>query len=144
MKRAIASALAACGVLVLAACAGTSGPPPEMGGASGDQVALGAKLYGENCASCHGAGGEGSAKAPPLVGKAALPLNPPPTAKFRKAQFHTGADVFAFVKAAMPPVGNKLNDEQYAAILAFDLKANGVDMTGKTVNTATAASFVLH
>jgi mono/diheme cytochrome c family protein len=146
MKRGIAGAAVVCGALVLAACASTTDRAPETGGisggASGDQVALGAKLYGENCASCHGASGEGG-KAPPLVGKAALPLDPPATAKFRKAQFHTGADVFAFVKATMPPVGNKLTDEQYAAILAFDLKANGVDMTGKTVSTSTASSFVL-
>jgi len=143
MTRGIAGALVACGVLALAACGGSSGPAPATGGNSGDQVALGAKLYGENCASCHGASGAGG-KAPPLVGKAALPLDPPATAKFRKTQFHTGADVFAFVKATMPPTGAKLTDEQYAAILAFDLKANGVDMTGKTVGPSTAASFVLH
>jgi mono/diheme cytochrome c family protein len=138
----MASAVVA-GLVALAGCGGANGRGPETGG-GGNQVALGAKLYGDNCAGCHGGSGEGSAKAPALVGKAALPLDPPSTAKFRKSQFRTGADVFAFVKAAMPPMGDKLTDDQYAAILAFDLKANGVDMTGKTVNPTTAPSFVLH
>ena len=45
----------------------------------------------------------------------------------------------------MPPKQpGSLSDDEYAAILAFDLKANGVDMTGKHVDTGTAASFVLH
>jgi S-disulfanyl-L-cysteine oxidoreductase SoxD len=114
------------------------------GGADGgDQVAQGGKLYAAECASCHGANGEGD-PAPALVGATALPLDPPAGAK-RSVQFRTGADVFGFVKANMPPKeAGKLSDAEYAAILAFALKANGVDMTGKHVDTSTAASFVLH
>ena len=45
----------------------------------------------------------------------------------------------------MPPKkAGSLTDEQYAAILAFDLKANGIDMTGTTVDPTTAPTFVLH
>jgi mono/diheme cytochrome c family protein len=137
--------LAVCGLMGCggAGVEGTSATSPP--GAAGDQIALGAKLYGQSCASCHGNGGEGGKDAPAVVGMTALPLDPPAGAKHRTTQFHTGADVFAFVKANMPAnAPGSLSDEEYAAILAFDLKANGVDMTGKHVDTASAASFVLH
>lgn len=119
--------------------------PASAGTTTTDQASAGAKLYTDNCASCHGAGGEGSAKVPALVGKTALPLDPQPPSQLRKAQFHTAADVFQFVKTSMPPgKGGSLTDDQYAAILAFDLKANGVDLAGKKVDATTASSFVLH
>jgi cytochrome c len=125
-------------------CAGaqTAADGPAGGG---DQVAMGAKLYAAKCADCHGNGGEGRAGAPALVGKGALPLDPPPGSKFRKGQFHTAEDVFKFVKATMPPnAPGSLSDAEVAAIIAFDLKANGVAMTGKTVDAAHASAFVLH
>src|SRR5687768_5790024 len=92
---------------------------------AGEQIDRGAKLFGANCAKCHGDQGQGK-KGPALVGKTALPLDPPATAKKRDVKFKTAADVFDWVKANMPPKGAKLSDEEYAAILAFDLKANGV------------------
>ncbi len=132
-------------VPLAAACGGDAGGGGGTTPHTKDQVAWGQELYGANCASCHGSSGEGGGNTPAVVGKTALPLDPPATAKFRKTQFHTGMDVFQFVKANMPPgKGGSLKDEEYAAILAFDLKANGVDMTGKTVDATTAASFVLH
>src|SRR6185295_17204505 len=105
--------------LTLAACAHESGSAsssttPATGA---DQIALGQKLYGEQCASCHGPGGEGIAdKGPAVVGKTALPLDPPPAAKFRKVQFRTAGDVFVWVKANMPAdKAGSLSDEQVAA-----------------------------
>jgi mono/diheme cytochrome c family protein len=132
-------------VALVAGCAGNPGPNAPSGGAS-SQVAQGQSLFGDRCASCHGSGGEGVVgKAPPVVGKAALPLDPPPGAKKRKVQFHTAADVFAWVKVNMPgDAPGSLTDEQYAAVMAFDLKANGVDLTGKTVDATTAPTIVLH
>ncbi len=137
-------------MVCVAACGGAEAGAPAAGAPStaasttGDQTAVGAKLYAENCASCHGNGGEGNAKAPAVVGRGALPLDPPAGHK-RTAKFHTAADIFQFVKANMPPdKPGSLTDEQYAAILTFDLKANGVDMTGKKLDATTASSFVLH
>lgn len=125
--------------LVLAAlplsCAkqsGTGTAPPAEASAPQDfaaQVALGQQLYGEACASCHGAAGEGG-RAPRVVGLAegALPLDPPEGSK-RTGQFVTVADVGTFVIENMPPGrAGKLTTEQYLAILAFDLKANGIDL----------------
>ena len=110
-----------------------------------DQAAEGAKLFGKHCAKCHGKAGEGTKKAPPVVGKDALPLDPPAGAKVRKTQFHTAQDVAAFVAEKMP--ANKpgsLKADQYYDILAFDLKANGVDVSGKKIDPTSAAAIKLH
>ena len=110
------------------------------------QVAQGAKLFAKNCAKCHGKAGEGTKKAPPVVGKDALPLDPRPEAKVRKTQFHTAQDVAEFVSTKMP--ANKpgsLKADEYYAILAFDLDANGVaDAKTKKIDATTAAEIKLH
>ncbi len=153
MTKTIRSTALAFTIGCVAACGGAAPEPaaPSGSGAAAapgsvdEQVAEGAKLYASNCASCHGSGGEGNAKAPAVVGKGALPLDPQPPSKARTAKFHTAADVFQFVKANMPPnKAGSLTDEQYAAIMAFDLKANGVDLGGKKLGTTNAATFVLH
>lgn len=111
-----------------------------------DQIAVGQKLYGDHCASCHGAGGEGKGKVPAVVGldKGALPLNPPPTSKGRKVQFKTAADVGAWVSKTMPGDDpGSLKEWQYWAILAFDLKANGAPPT-KKLDASTAKDIVIH
>lgn len=142
-------------VTILAACGGGGGEAAPAAAAPAavaepqtvdEQIAAGQKLYGEHCASCHGASGEGSAKAPKVVGVAqgALPLDPPPNAKFRKVPFKTAADVGGWVAQNMPPgEGGSLKEWQYWAILAFDLKANGVT-PAKKVDATTAQEIVLH
>lgn len=108
------------------------------------QVEAGGALFGQHCAKCHGASGQGTDKAPPLVGEGALPLDPPATAKHRKGQFKTALDVFNFVKANMPAdAPGSLTDEQYVQILAFDLKANGVELE-QPLTAAVAAGLELH
>src|SRR5262245_5941579 len=117
---------------------------PTPAPAASDTIARGGELYAANCAGCHGDAGQGSAKAPPVVGKEALPLEPRPGSK-RGVKFKTALDVFNFVKANMPPnKGGSLTDDEYLAIMAFDLKANGVDLSGKTLDAATAQAIVLH
>jgi len=99
-------------------------------GTFAQQVAAGQAAYGANCASCHGDAGQGG-KGPRVVGLAqgALPLDPPADRKFRKTRFVTVGDVADFVVANMPPgKGGSLPADQYWAILAFDLHANGVDL----------------
>ena len=118
------------------------GATPETGE---QQAAEGGKLFAKHCAKCHGKAGEGTKKAPPVVGKDALPLDPPAGAKIRKTQFHTAQDVAEFVSTKMP--ANKpgsLKADQYYDILAFDLKANGVDVSGKKIDPTTAAEIKLH
>jgi cytochrome c len=111
------------------------------------QATQGGTLYGAHCAQCHGDGGQGMpGEAPAVVGKDALPLDPPPSAKYRKATFHTARDVYDFVKANMPAKApGSLSQDQYLAIVAFDLMANGVDLTGKPPFTPDSlSSVVLH
>jgi cytochrome c len=146
------------GAALAVGCASKSSPPPATAGtapaAAGGGTALaqaerGGKLFGEHCAKCHGDQGqgvtEGDKKAPPLVGPNALPLDPPAGAKYRKVQFHTARDVYDFAKANMPPgMGNSLPEQDYLDIVAFDLKANGVDLAGKTITPDTLSTIVLH
>lgn len=152
--------LVGCSAL-LAACGGGSStaPGPESPAASSaaeapaaaaastapatfdEQVTLGGELYGQKCAECHGASGEG-AKAPRVVGlkEGALPLDPPADRQHRKVQFKTVGDVAKFVVATMPPdAPGSLTEEQYLAILAFDLKANGITLPNK-LDLATAST----
>jgi cytochrome c len=106
-----------------------------------EQVSAGQELYGQHCASCHGDSGQGSKDAPPLVGldSGALPLDPPAGAKHRKTQFRTVADVAEFAVKNMPAKApGSLSEEQYWAILAFDLKANGIDLGEKKLDAAVA------
>ena len=54
-------------------------------------------------------------------------------------------NVFQFVKTAMPgDAPGSLTDDEYRAIIAFDLKANGVDLSGKDVSDETLAAINLH
>ena len=109
------------------------------------QAEAGGALYGQFCGKCHGDSGQGTDQGPPVVGKDALPLDPRPTAKYRKSQFHTAKDIADFVVANMPPKGPKPTLEQYLSILAFDLKANGVDLTGKpALSPDNLSSYVIH
>ncbi|HEX3772650.1 MAG TPA: cytochrome c [Polyangiaceae bacterium] len=151
MRLVLASTL----VFTLAACGGAApaANAPAGGSAAGaapatfaEQVAAGQKLYGDNCAGCHGAGGEGTSKAPAVVGlkTGALPLDPPPTAKFRKVQFKTVADVAGFAVKAMPPNNpGGLPEADYWSILAFDLKANGIDLGSQKLDGTVAAGLTI-
>ena len=49
------------------------------------------------------------------------------------------------VKKAMPADDpGSLSDDDYFAILAFDLKANGIDVSGKKIDAVTTEQIVLH
>jgi len=109
------------------------------------QAEAGGPLYGQFCAKCHGDAGQGTDQGPAVVGASALPLDPRPTAKYRKTQFHTAKDVADFVVPNMPPKGPKPTLDQDLAILAFALKANGVDLSGKPALTPdNLSAIVIH
>ncbi|HKP58281.1 MAG TPA: c-type cytochrome [Polyangiales bacterium] len=99
-----------------------------------EQVELGMDVYVDHCAKCHGDAGQGTDKAPRVVGlnEGALPLDPPASRQKRKEQFVTVADVANFVVANMPGDDpGSLSTEEYLAVLAFDLKANGITLDKK-------------
>jgi glucose/arabinose dehydrogenase/cytochrome c553 len=104
-------------------------PPPPTDQVAA-QIAEGATLFAENCARCHGDDGKGTTIAPPLVGQGALPRDPPPDRQLRDIPFVTAFDVFEFVSTFMPyDVPGSLSTETYLAILAFDLHANGIELS---------------
>jgi cytochrome c len=131
--------------VLLIACHHNEPPraPEPAPGTITAQIEQGKQLYVEKCARCHGDAGQGSAKAPPVVGKDAFPEKPRPGAK-RDVDFHTAADVFAFAAKTMPGgAPGSLTTEQYLAIFAFDLTANGV-VLDKPLDAAAAQAIVLH
>jgi mono/diheme cytochrome c family protein len=135
-------------VLLTAGTGKPAGPDPAVAAAQkavDDQVAMGKQLYADKCASCHGDAGEGGGKTPAVVGKEALPLEAPKGAKKRKGvKFQTAMDVLEWTKKNMPmKKPGSLTDDEYAAILAFDLSANGVKLE-KKVDFANAAEIKLH
>lgn len=110
-----------------------------------EQAARGQKLFAKHCAKCHGAEGQGTKKAPLVVGKGAYPLNPRPTQKLRKTQFHTAQDVAEFASTKMPlKKPGSLTTDEYYDIIAFALKANGIDVSNKKIDPTTAAQIKLH
>jgi cytochrome c len=112
---------------------GNDAKETDEGAAFAAQAARGESLYTRHCAECHGDSGQGGS-GPRLVGLAegALPLEPPASRMVRDTEFVTVGDVAAFAVANMPPgKGGSLSTAEYLAILAFDLKANGVMLDGE-------------
>jgi mono/diheme cytochrome c family protein len=108
------------------------------------QIARGASVYAEYCADCHGDSGEGVRKSPAVIGPGALPLDPPSGAK-RSVPLRTGADLIAYLRATMPADDpGSMSDSDYAAVSAFLIDANGVDLRGVALDSASAPALVLH
>ncbi|MBA3463510.1 MAG: cytochrome c [Deltaproteobacteria bacterium] len=99
-----------------------------------EQYGVGKEVYVKACASCHGDNGEGNAKNPAIVGGDALPEK----SKFKKTKlrkkvtFTTAKDVFDFIKAKMPlDKPGSLSEDEYLAVLAWDLNENKIAMEKK-------------
>jgi hypothetical protein len=71
-------------------------------------------------------------------------LDPPPNAKHRKTQFKTVSDVATFTVQTMPArKPGSLQPDEYWAILAFDLKANGIDLGDKKLDATVASTLTI-
>ncbi|WAS92589.1 c-type cytochrome [Nannocystis punicea] len=118
-----------------------SAPPTEAPDFAA-QAKRGEALYGQHCARCHGASGEGG-RGPALVGESALPQAP--AGGERDVEFRTAADVYQWMKAHMPPgAPGSLGDPAYLEILAFDLQANKIDPGPAPITADSAATVTLH
>jgi hypothetical protein len=63
----------------------------------------------------------------------------------RKGNFRTAMDVFQFVNRTMPlPAPGALRADEYYAIVAFDLQANGINLGQTILSAQTAPSIRLH
>lgn len=121
--------MTACAVLAMG-CASVDSRGDKAEGFSA-QALKGATLYEGKCAGCHGLLGGGTDKGPSVVGlkEGALPLDPPADRKKRTMQFRTVGDVAKFVIKNMPgDEPGSLAEVDYFRILAFDLRANGIDL----------------
>lgn len=93
------------------------------------QAASGKKLYAAECAACHGAKMEGIT-APGLVGQAFAPSS--------GSTMQIGG-IFQYMETNMPAQKpGQLKPEEYTAIMAFLLQANGYQGSGKQLTTSEA------
>ncbi len=120
---------------VLAGCTkrGSKDPAdPEDAPGKVEQKVAGAVLFEQHCAKCHGALGQGKNDAPAVVGEAAL------------SRFTTAQQLFDYVSKEMPQdAPGSLKEGEYWAILAFDLKANNIDLD-ETLGPQNASRYLLH
>jgi len=118
MKRHLAmTATLACGAALLAGPstplrAGQQAPATLF---TAEQAAAGRTSYQANCASCHLPDLAGRNEAPQLAGSNFL----------NTWRSRTTRDLFEYIQSAMPPSGENLGADQYLAITAFILQANG-------------------
>ena len=99
-------------LLVMVGCSdksGDSGGSADSGGSSGGE---GAALYSSNCASCHGADGEGGV-GPSLVD------NVPGSSESELTEVVTDGT------GLMPPFGSSLSEEEIEAVVQFLLSEWG-------------------
>jgi mono/diheme cytochrome c family protein len=118
--------------------------PPAAATTITAQIDQGKQLYVDKCSKCHGDAGQGVPdKGPPVVGPEAFPQKPRQGAK-RDVEFHTAADVFAWASKHMPAnAPGSLTTDEYLAIFAFDLTANGIKLE-KPLDGPAAQAIVLH
>jgi mono/diheme cytochrome c family protein len=140
--------VAACPILlgiILVATVRTAYPFTEA------QVKHGKRVYKRQCARCHGPDGKGKdnqfkgLRAPELIGSTALPCLPRPYQKIRQSRFRTAEDVYAFASAAMPADEPAIFDaDEYWAVIAYLLEANGRKADETPLDKASSARIVLH
>jgi mono/diheme cytochrome c family protein len=113
-------------VALLAGC----GEPPEVDPRDAAKVALGAKVYAQHCAACHGAGLEGQPNWRSPLPNGRMPA--PPHDESGHTWHHTDGVLFGITKygltpnyappgyqSDMPAFDGKLSDEEIWAVLAF-------------------------
>ena len=130
------SRLSEIGALFLAAAAlttGTASVSAQQAVYAAAQADAGATVYGRSCAQCHLTNLQGSFEAPQLAGS--------------NFQLQWGgrpvAELLQFVTERMPPLaGGSLQAEEYAAVVAYILRENGVAPGGAAL-TASSVGQVL-
>src|SRR5262249_54138615 len=95
---------------------------------SAAQAAAGRTVYQASCASCHMPDLAGRNEAPQLAGN-----NFMNTWRSRSTR-----DLFEFIQSTMPPTGESLSADQYLAVAAFILQANGAPVGTQAFAPTTA------
>jgi len=112
MRRGHATVL--CAVGLLAATAQARG---QVASYTASQATAGKVAYQNVCGSCHKASLAGAFEAPELAGQSFLSLWAGQPASY----------LIDYIKAAMPPAGQKPSDEAITNIVAYILQQNGMD-----------------
>jgi alcohol dehydrogenase (cytochrome c) len=95
-----------------------------------EQAAAGRIAYEASCASCHVSDLGGRNEAPQLAG-----------ADFMNTWRARGVGaLFNYIRTTMPPGGARLSDDQYLAIVAYMLQANGAAAGAQPLTATTAAA----
>jgi S-disulfanyl-L-cysteine oxidoreductase SoxD len=111
-----------------------------------EQAEKGRRIFADSCSRCHGEQGEGTKKAPRLIGLSdgALPLNPPPDGKERRGQFHTAQEVGMYAFKYMPPLETgSLTEDAFWRVTAYLLQQNGVDLGSQHLDRSVAQTVEL-
>ncbi len=155
------------GVSVIMACAVTPRGASDASVANASAKASeGGKLFGQQCASCHGQRGEG-VTAPAIMGPGALPeyaressmaknaaLSDPSELQLRESMrpagapkreaFKTAQDVYNYISQRMPmKAAGSLKPDQYWAVLNFMLVAHGVAVPADGINASNASTVAI-
>lgn len=118
-------------LLLMVACGVPRPATPSSEAVVAAQLERGAAVYSAHCARCHGDAGEGTDRAPALLGAGALPERPRDGQR-RSVDFRTALDIAAFATANMPPNERhrrRLSETDYWDVLAFALHGNGIRLT---------------
>jgi mono/diheme cytochrome c family protein len=164
-------ALGATSLVALAAACGAMqlGATDANLSAARSRAAHGAELFASRCAPCHGARGEGTGKAPAVMGAGALPVYPSdqdratrsafndpqtleeesrarPAGAPSREPFQTAADLEGFVATRMPPAKSNLpslNGDENWQVVTFLLIGHGAAVPKEGVTSANAASVAI-
>lgn len=162
MAEGFAAALLAAFIFTAGACSPVPLGASDANYAKAKQVSeLGAKVFGEKCASCHGDRGAGTSAGSAVMGAGALPKFPrdasdssqrftdpqaiqtqvqalPPGTPSREP-FESAKDVFDYVSTHMPPGGDsRLTEAEYWSVVTFILLGHGAPVPGEGLNAANA------
>jgi mono/diheme cytochrome c family protein len=152
------------GVVAIAACTATQRGASDASVANANAKASdGGKLFGQQCASCHGQRGEGLT-APAIMGPGALPVyakesslarnpaftdpselalreNARPAGAPKREPFNTAKDLYSYVSQRMPmKSAGSLRPDDYWAILNFMLVAHGTSVPAGGINASNAGT----
>lgn len=152
------------GVATFAACTATPRGASDASVANANaKAADGGKLFGQQCASCHGQRGEGTT-GPAIMGTGALPEYPKesslarnpaftdpselalrenarPAGAPKREPFNTAKDLFGYISQRMPMKSpGSLKPDEYWAILNFMLVAHGISVPEGGVNVSNAGT----
>ncbi len=138
-------------VSILAACSSPNNSTPERLGESptSEQLTLGADIYAQYCAACHGPDGEGQRPDAPLQKDETGRFPAPPHDDTGHTWHHDDDLLIQIIKEGgmgapehfydMPAFGNVLNKQEIDAVLAF-IKTMWTDEQRTTQQTRTEAA----